>query len=273
VELAEKKAEIAAQGLGLAVITYDSQAALKHFAERKNINYPMLSDTGSAVIRAFGILNDNIPGDNPFFGVPFPGTFVVDPKGVVKSKYFEEDYRERFTAGAILTREFSAAGSNRTEIETRHLKLQTWASNDRVFGGSRVRLVLEADLPKGMHVYAPGVQSSYIPIDWKIGESKAWLSFRPVYPAAKTLHLPAIGESAPVFEGKFRIERDVTIAQANELASFLNAEKELTVEGTFRYQACDDKVCYTPQNVPLKWIFTVQQNDRERVPAELRKIH
>ena len=272
-ELADKKAEIAAQGLGLAVITYDSQAALKHFAERKNINYPMLSDAGSAVIRAFGILNENIPQENAFFGVPFPGTYVVDPKGTVKSKYFEEDYRERFTAGAILTREFSAAGSNRTEIETRHLKLQTWASNDRVFGGSRIRLVLAVDLPKGMHVYAPGVQSSYIPIDWKIPDSKGWMAFPPVYPPAKTLHLPAIQESALVYEGKLRVERDVTIAQANELAPFLSPEKALTLEGTFRYQACDDKVCYTPQNVPLKWTFTVQQNDRERVPAELRKIH
>jgi hypothetical protein len=270
VELAEKKAEIAAQGLGLAVITYDSPAVLKHFAGRKNINYPLLSDAGSAVISAFGILNENVPKDNAFFGVPFPGTYVVDPKGVVKSKYFEEDYRERFTAGAILTREFAAAGGKRTEIETRHLKLQTSASNDRIFGGSRLRLVLEVELPKAMHVYAPGVQSGYIPIDWKISESKAWLAFPPVYPGARTLHLPAIQESAPVFEGMFRVERDVTIAQANELAPFLTPEKNLSVEGTFRYQACDDKVCYTPQNVPLKWTFTVQSNDRERVPAELR---
>jgi hypothetical protein len=76
-----------------------------------------------------------------------------------------------------------------------------------------------------------------------------------------------------VYDGTFRVERDVTIAQANELASMLSDGKTLTVEGRFRYQACDDKVCYTPQNVPLKWTFTVQQNDRERVPAEMRKIN
>ncbi|MBM3811343.1 MAG: redoxin domain-containing protein [Acidimicrobiia bacterium] len=238
-----------------------------------NINLPLLSDRDSAVIRAFGILNDNVPAGTPFHGVPFPGTYIVNPDGVVQSKFFEDDYRERFTAGAILERVYNVAGTTRTEIETKHLKLANWASNQTVFGGSRVRLTLEIDLPKGMHVYAPGVQSSYIPIDWKIPESKAWLAFDAIYPKPRTLHLPAIKESAPVFEGKFRLERDLTIAQANELTSLLTSGNNLTVEAAFRYQACDDKLCYTPQTVPLKWTFTVQQSDRQRVPTELRKVN
>ena len=27
----------------------------------------------------------------------------------------------------------------------------------------------------------------------------------------------------------------------------------LTIKGTLRYQACDDKVCYLPQSIPLSW--------------------
>ena len=36
----------------------------------------MLSDQGSQVIRAYGILNTNIPKSLPLYGIPFPGQRV-----------------------------------------------------------------------------------------------------------------------------------------------------------------------------------------------------
>lgn len=39
---------------------------------------------------------------------------------------------------------------------------------------------------------------------------------------------------------------------------------ELTIKGVLSYQACDDKVCFTPQSVPLTWTVTLRQLDRER---------
>ena len=38
----------------------------------------------------------------------------------------------------------------------------------------------------------------------------------------------------------------------------------LTIKGVLNYQACDDKMCFTPQTVPLTWTVTVRQLDRER---------
>jgi len=38
----------------------------------------------------------------------------------------------------------------------------------------------------------------------------------------------------------------------------------LTIAGTFEYQACDDKVCFSPQSVPLSWTIGVNALDRER---------
>jgi hypothetical protein len=32
----------------------------------------------------------------------------------------------------------------------------------------------------------------------------------------------------------------------------------VTIEGTLRYQACDDRMCYVPKSVPLKWTLQVQ---------------
>lgn len=268
--MGEKVEGFEAKGLKVAAVTYDSVAALKNFSDRAGIRYPMLSDEGSKTIRAFGILNESIPEDNPFYGVPYPGTYIVDAEGRVKSKYFEPDYRERFTAAAILLKEFNEGGVRGSEIGTPHLKLRTSTSNERAYAGSRITLVLEMELSERMHVYAPGVQAPYIPIEWKLDASKAWNTLPPALPAARTLRLEAIKETVPVFEGKVRLTRDIVVGQTAATAPALTPDGELTVKGSLRYQACDDKVCYTPRTIPLEWRIKVNPPDRQRVPAPLR---
>src|SRR5262249_58220749 len=57
VDLQGRVDQLRAQGLGVAAITDDSVPILKDFATRRHITFPLLSDTGSATIKAFGILN------------------------------------------------------------------------------------------------------------------------------------------------------------------------------------------------------------------------
>jgi len=268
--LGEKVKEFEAKGLKVAALTYDAVPALKHFSDRAGITYPLLSDAGSTTIRAFGLLNDSIPEDNPFHGIPYPGTFIVGADGRVKSKYFEADYRERFTAAAILLKEFDEAGIRGSEIETPHLKLRTSASNQRAYAGSRMTLALEVELPERMHVYAPGVMPPYIPISWTLDDSGAWNALPLNLPASRMLRLEAIKETVPIFEGRFKLTRDIVVGQTAATAPALTPEGELKVKGSFRYQACDDKVCYTPRTIPLEWRIRVNPPDRQRVPAPLR---
>jgi len=50
-------------GLRIAAVSYDSPEALQAFAEKHGIGFPLLSDGDSALIRSFGIFNNNIaPG-------------------------------------------------------------------------------------------------------------------------------------------------------------------------------------------------------------------
>jgi DsbC/DsbD-like thiol-disulfide interchange protein len=254
----------------VASVTYDSAALLREFAQRKGISYPMLSDPESKMIRAFGILNDNFPPDHAWYGVPFPGSYIVDARGIVQAQFFEEDHRERYTASSILTRHFGASGNPVSTVETKHLKLTVTASDAVLSPGSRGVLSLDVELKPGMHVYAPGAQG-YIPIDWKVAESKAWLAHSPSYPPSEKLHLPAIQETVPVYQGRLRLARDLTIGQEREIAPVLNAARELVIEGSFRYQACDDKQCFPPQTVPLKWSFRVDRLDTQRAPADLQR--
>ena len=63
-------AALGAQGIHVASVTYDEQDTLRAFGEAYQITYPLLSDTGSEVIRSFGIFNTNIPEDHRRYGIP-----------------------------------------------------------------------------------------------------------------------------------------------------------------------------------------------------------
>ncbi len=270
-ELQQKLEQIRKRGLGVAAVSYDSVAVLKNFSQRKGITYPLLSDSDSKVIRAYGLLNQTVEKDTPQYGIPYPGTFILDRAGVVTQKYFEADFRQRYTASEILVRQYGgAAGAEGQVVETKQLKLTTSASLSAVHWGQRLALVADIELKPGMHVYAPGVQG-YIPIAFQLTAAPAFQGHAPVYPAARTLHLKAIGETVPVFEGRFRVAEDITIAPEEQVKPALTAAGDLVVEGTLRYQACDAKVCYPPQNVPLRWTLHYEALDRQRVPVELQR--
>ncbi|MBI3682612.1 MAG: redoxin domain-containing protein [Acidobacteria bacterium] len=263
--------ELASKGIGIAAITYDKPELLAEFAARKGVNYPLLGDSDSRMIRAFGILNDNFPPDHEWYGVPFPGTYLVDERGVVVAKYFEEDHRERFTTSGVLVKELGIGLDGRsTEVETAHLKLRYYASDETVRPGNRVTLVMELGLKARMHVYAPGVKG-YKPIEWRIKNSTGWLLHEVSLPNSKMLHLPAIGETVPVYEGRFRITRDLTVGQAGEVRPLLAPDGTLQIEDSFYYQACDDRICYSPQTVPIRWLFRYANHDGQRSPVPLRK--
>jgi hypothetical protein len=266
VELQQNLPNIRAQGLGVAAISYDAVPTLKDFAERRGITYPLLSDKDSAIIRKFGILNIEVPADSPYIGIPYPGTYIVDRSGRVLSKYFVEDYKQRYMTSEILVRQFgAAAGAARTASETKHLTVTAAASSDHVRQGQRIALTLDIQMKPQMHVYAPGVEG-YIPIQWTVTQTASAVPHEPTFPKPTMLRLPVIGETLPVYSGSFRLVRDLTITNA--------ANGPLTVEGTLKYQACDDQLCYIPQTVPLKWTLQVEPHDRERPPAELqRKMH
>jgi peroxiredoxin len=68
-------------------ISYDSPEKLKKFTEAAGITFPLLSDTDSKTIHAFGIHNRG--------GLPHPCTYLIDQKGIVRVKLAEEGYRTR----------------------------------------------------------------------------------------------------------------------------------------------------------------------------------
>lgn len=202
----------------------------------------------------------------------FPGTFIIDERGAVKAKYFEDDHRDRYTAANILVKTSQADPADGwVTVETAHLKLRYIATDAVVRTGSRVGLIVEIELKPKMHVYAPGVQQTYKPIVWTVAESSAWQAQPVSFPRPRVLHLNAIDETVPIYEGRLRLLRDLTIGQQSDIRPVVGDAKQIVVQGTLRYQACDERQCFPPVSVPLEWKLRVEAHDSQRAPAELRR--
>lgn len=93
-------ASLEAAGLQVAGISYDDVKVLKTFADKANITFPLLSDSGSKTIEDFHIRNPAAKGK--IEGVPYPGTYIIDSKGVIRAKLFLDGYRDRHTTDALL---------------------------------------------------------------------------------------------------------------------------------------------------------------------------
>ncbi len=259
------------RGLGVAALSYDSLAILKDFATRKRISFPLLSDPDSKVIRAFGIQNeaDYAPG-NLAHGVPYPGTFVTDAKGVVRARYFERTYAERRTAASALTLAGEVPQVGASETSTPTFTLRTSSSNAAAAPGQRVTLVLDFDMKPMMHAYAPGV-TGYRPLRLRLDPHPLVTVHETALPAAKPYRFEPLDETVPVFEGRFRVTQDVTLAGGREFVELLKTQAPaLELAGTLEYQVCSDKVCYAPASLPLRWTIKVEPLDRERSPEAIR---
>jgi len=250
VELQRSLPSLQAQGLGLAVITYDPPAVLKRFATERGITYPLLSDAGSAVIRQYGLLNTTVAPDSRAYGVPYPGTFMLDARGRVVARYFEAAYQERNTVASILTRQGGAGAGPMVQVQTAHLAVQVTASDGAVAPGSRLTLALAVTPGRGMHVYAPG-RHTYQVVRFTAAEAP-WLKVHPVqYPPSEIYHFVPLDERVETYQRPFTLVQDVTVLATPEVQKQLAGQTALTIAGRLDYQACDDKVCYAPASVPL----------------------
>jgi len=155
VQLQNAKARFEREGIKLAAISYDSPAILLDFAKGHNIEFPLLADPDSRIIRSFDVLNAEAKGMTK--GMAHPGFFYINESGVIREKYFEAKYPNRFTANNVVGKLFPELTQevSRT-VEAPHLQL-TLSQSDRIVAlGSRVSLIVDAQLPPDVSCVFPG---------------------------------------------------------------------------------------------------------------------
>ena len=274
-ELQGRVEELRSDGLGLVGISYDSREILADFTERNGITFPLLSDVGSATIRRYGILNTVAEealgpnGNTPavladflqyvsvtqaselFRGIPFPGTFIVDPQGRVTSRFFEDYFWERNTVSNVMLR-VGTAGTpvQAMQVSTEHLDVSAYPSDASVALGTRFSLALDVTPKAGMHVYAPGA-ADYRVITLNVAPQPHLRTSAVRYPASEIYHFVPLDERVPVFQEPFTLLIEVVPEATAEARKGLTGMDELVITGTLEYQACDDTLCYNPVSVPL----------------------
>ncbi|MGE3957397.1 MAG: redoxin domain-containing protein [Vicinamibacterales bacterium] len=263
-ELQSRLPELSKQGLGVAAVSYDAVPILADFTRRRGITFPLLSDVGSATIRKYDILNTTIPPSNTqSYGIPFPGTFILDRTGVVTSRFFEQAYQERATVGSMLARLGNNIDVRATTVKSPQIDVTSYTTDTVVAPGTHFSVVLDVKPAAGVHVYAPGVVG-YKPIAMTLQAAPGLLLRDAQYPRAETYTFKPLNERVQVYQRPFRIVQDVTIDPSPQGATALKDATTLTIRATLNYQACNDTVCFSPQTVPLTWTVNLRQLDRER---------
>jgi len=261
-------------GLNVAALSYDPPALLKDFATRRHLTYPLLSDTDSRYIKTLGLLNDvDYPAGHFAHGVPFPGVFVVDEKGIVRQRFFEAVYEERRTGASILA---SISGETETPsgppiLNTPQLRLRLSSSNPSAAPGQRISLLLDFEMASRMHAYAPGPHT-YRALALSLEPNPLITTHQWILPPSTPYTFAPLNETVPVFTGKFRAIQEVTLGPAKAMQEALKAESpSIDIRGTLTYQVCSDTVCYAPAKAAVAWTIALARLDTERTVEALRK--
>lgn len=267
IDLQGRLQDMQAKGLGVAAITYDPPAVMADFSRRRGITFPLLSDSGSRTIKEYGILNTTVAATSTNFGIPFPGTFVVNRQGVITARFFEEAYQERTTVASMMV---TLGTANRPaaaqRVTTDHLEVTSYATDSVVAPGSLFSLVFEVIPKSRIHIYAPGAKDYRI-ITFTL-DPHPLLVIRPLeYPDSEIYFFEPLNERVPVFQKPFRLTQPLALTTAAEHRPAVSKLETLEIRGTLNYQACDDRICFTPRSIPVSFSVKVRPLDTERATA------
>ncbi|ACT59931.1 peroxiredoxin family protein [Hirschia baltica] len=89
-------------GFPLVALSYDAPETLAKFKEKHELSYTFVSDTDSANIKAFGLLNEKYEVGSRAYGIPHPAVMVISSDNVIVEKLMEEGYKKRPASEAVL---------------------------------------------------------------------------------------------------------------------------------------------------------------------------
>lgn len=134
---------------------------------------------------------------------------------------------------------------------TPHLSFTASLSPDAVRSGGKLSLAVTVTPKRRMHVYAPG--TNYRPVTVTLNKV-GWLTpGKTVYPKPGIYFFRPLKEQVLVFSEKFTLTTPIAIG------TIPSSLKQVKISGSLSYQACDDRVCYLPQSVPLEWVVPVKR--------------
>jgi hypothetical protein len=231
-------------GVAVYALSYDEADALRDFGEAHRITYALLSDPDSEVIRSFGILNTLIdPDDHPWYGIPYPGTYVVNADGAITHKFFDNNLAVRAGPEQLLRAVQGQPMLEATNAETARETVQVSIALDGSSLAPTVQrdLVVRFSVPEGRHVYAEPAPQGTVALDVVLDDHDCLVQRPIVRPASEPHALAGTGESFQVHHDSFELRLPLTVNSAAD-----GVGGHVTVSGEVRWQSCDDDVCDIP---------------------------
>jgi hypothetical protein len=144
-----------------------------------------------------------------------------------------------------------------TRASTPHLTVESRISHTTASPGTRMTVTLEVTPRRTMHVYAPG-KHDYQVVALTL-DPQPWSRVEPTkYPPSEKYYFAPLDETVEVYSAPFRLTRELTVLDTPEARKLLAGQSSVTVSGRLEYQACDDKVCYSPSKVPVRFAVTLK---------------
>ena len=201
------------------------------------------------MIREFGILNTHMPENHERYGVPYPGTYMVDRNGLVFEKSFFAEHGTRESVNGMLQESFRVDDLERGEVQvvtTPHLTATAYFASPTVRPRQRTVLTVDISLAAGIHVNGRTLPEGYVPVELVLDGGAGVVADRVDYPEPEELHLEVLGERMPVYTERLEIKAHCeAVIRSRE-------EQQLHVSAQLQYQACDDRQCYLPQTLTFR---------------------
>lgn len=258
-QLQEKMSAFDALGISVLAISYDEPDALKDFQDAYGITYTLLSDPDSKVIRDYGILNTLIAeDDHPWFGIPFPGTYVTDSQGTITHKFFENNLVLRVgpeellraVDGDALSEYMGNPVSDTTDAEPK-----VFLEGEHLAVGVLQHLVCQINVSQGRHLYADPAPQGMIPFTLTLDAQSKLVIRELIRPASEAHTMAGTGEVIQVNHGRVELRLPIT---ANAAITSTTEPTMLDLSGEVSWQTCDEDVCDVPRrsrfafNVPIE---------------------
>jgi cytochrome c biogenesis protein CcdA len=171
--------------------------------------------------------------------------------------------RSIFTLAILVA---AAPETARGQITVPEIPVTAVVESESVPAGGTLRVAAVVDVPRGLHLQSdrprdPSLIAARLAIETPDG-----IQFVDVaYPPSTDFRLIGFDELLAVFEGRFAVGARLAINKAFPPGA-------VTVPATFRYQACDDTLCFPPKTVPMTFTFAVSAPGAPAVPTDSAAI-
>lgn len=253
VELQQRYGDYQSAKVAVFAVSYDSVDILKAFAEKRAIDYPLLSDEGSRAITELGLLNEyvnehyaslgrEVPPHVP--GVPYPGTFVLDEAGIVVEKDFEQGHRIR-PVSPLSAQQLGLATKPAAEATAagQGVTVTAWLETAAYRPHQKLFVEISMQVEAGLHIYAPGAPEGFHGLRLEL-DGPDDLTVREIaFPESSPFKVQGIEQTFAVYEGELRTRIPFIVGKNHG-----SGELKLGVG----FQACSDTVCFPPEELTLR---------------------